>query len=113
MHISRHCGFTFEFGFLGSSESEIKSCALVQFGFGPDAAAMFLDNALDGCQAHARAFEVFRAVQALKHAEELVGILHAEAHAVVPHEHDRVPVFILLADLNDGLRPWARKLDRV
>ena len=37
---------------------KVKGCALALFGFGPDAAAVDRDNALDSCQADACAGEI-------------------------------------------------------
>src|SRR5207302_388055 len=67
-------------------QREIKGRAFVNFGFGPDFAAVFADDALDGGQADAGAFEVLRAMEALKHAEQFVGVAHVEPDAVVAHK---------------------------
>ncbi len=74
---------------------------------------MFLDDALDGRQPHPRAFEIFRTVQALKHAEEFVGILHVEADPVIAHEYHRNSVLIFLSDFNYRQAARAGELDRI
>ncbi|MNO94319.1 hypothetical protein D3C76_859370 [compost metagenome] len=61
----------------------MKTGALVDLAFGPDTAVMALNDAAYACQAYPGAFEVFHAVQALEHAEQLAGVGHVEAHAVV------------------------------
>lgn len=61
------CGMRFDF--LVFSKSEVKRRPLIQFGRRPASSAMFLDNALHGRQPHARAFEVFWSVQALKNTK--------------------------------------------
>src|SRR5450755_2866191 len=60
--------------------------ALAGLGFGPDAPAVPVDDALHGGEADAGALELELAVQPLKGAEELVGVLHVEAGAVVANE---------------------------
>ena len=52
---------------------------------GPDAAAVALDDAVDGGQTDAGPLELGRLVQALERREEAVGVLHVEAGAVVAH----------------------------
>src|SRR4029077_2984931 len=65
---------------------EVKCRALVDRRFGPDAAAVALNDALDDGEADASAFKIFRSVQPLKNFEQLVGVLHVKAGAVVAHE---------------------------
>src|SRR5271165_6018971 len=81
-----------------------KGRAAVQHAFGPDSAPVALDNALDIGQSDARAGKLSLAVQALKDAEELAGILRIEARAVVAHKNH---VLILAAgnaaDFDPGL----------
>ena len=111
--IPRHCGFGFGFVFLGNSQGEIKRGAFIEFGFDPNPAAMFLNDALDSSQSHARAFKIFRTVQSLKRTEELLGIFHVEADAVVAHEYRGSSVLILLSDFNHRLPARAGELDGV
>src|SRR6266478_2319065 len=47
-------------------------------------------------------FEVLLAVQALKDTKQLVGILHIEAHSVVPNEVDKLTFDRHLPDVNHG-----------
>src|SRR5438477_565822 len=81
-----------------SIKSKVKCRAFVYFSLGPDAPAVAVDDALHDGQADARAFVILGAVQPLEDAEEFVGILHIETHAVV---FDKVDLF-----LDCGLRIW-------
>src|SRR5581483_7436464 len=67
------------------SQGEIEGRALVRDGVGPDATPMTHDDTLDERQAHAGALVLLGAVQPLEDPEQLVGVLHVEAHPVVPH----------------------------
>src|SRR5437016_13683634 len=91
-----------ELDLFAGPEAEIKCRAPVQFRLHPDPATVLLNNALHRGQANARALEIFGAVKALEDAEQLIGILHAEADAIVANENGRIPVFFHLADFNDG-----------
>src|SRR5437764_845110 len=64
-------------------------------------------------QANARALEIFGAVKALEDAEQLIGILHAEADAIVANENGRIPVFFHLADFDDGAETGTGEFKRV
>src|SRR5438552_12262813 len=70
------------------SESKAEGRSLIHFRFGPNAAAMTVDDALHGGQPHAGAFVVLGAVQALEDPEQFVGVAHIKAHAIVLHEID-------------------------
>ena len=54
----------------------------------PDPPAMAQNDALRKGQANARSLVLLRAVQPLENAEELVGVGHVEARAVVAHKVD-------------------------
>src|ERR1700730_17420380 len=71
--------------------------------FNPDTPAVALDNALDDRQAHASAFEILRAMQSLEYAEQLVGILHVEASAIVADKEDLFVGDFARTDLYDGV----------
>src|SRR5260221_102003 len=63
-------------------------------------AAVTANNALDGREPDPGALEFLIRVQALEHAEELLGIRHVEAGAVVAHEIGAAPVAGNGADLD-------------
>src|SRR5690606_14198874 len=71
---------------LGQREIERRSAS--GLGLRPDASAVPLDDLLDDGETHAHAFELARLVQSLEYTEELAGVTHVEAHAVVAHEVD-------------------------
>ena len=71
---------------LKHSECEIKRRAFFGFRLRPDAPAVTVDDALDGCQPDAGAGKFTRRVQALERAEEFVCVRHIEASAVIFYE---------------------------
>src|SRR5436309_4606093 len=81
---------------------EEKGCALVQFRLGPDPSAVLVDDALADGQAHAGSFKVLHPVHALEHSEELAGVIHIEAGAIVANKYGALAVRHGLADLNYG-----------
>src|SRR5712664_3783132 len=80
-------------------EREVERCALARLGIGPDPAAVPVDDALDRRQPDPGALILVARVQALESAEELVGVRHVEAGAVVAHIEHRAPVVAEAADL--------------
>ena len=87
---------------------------MIDRSLGPDLATMTVDDSLNGGQSYSGAFELFRQMQTLKDAEQLVYVLHVEAGAVVPHEHlDFFFIAVGAADLDFGRRAHAREFDRV
>src|SRR5205807_236876 len=74
--------------------------ASFDFRLRPDLPSVFVNNALHRGQAYAGAFEIFAAMQALEHAEELIGMLHVEADAVIAHENRGPAVDLLVTNLN-------------
>ena len=75
---------------------------------------MSLDDAADVGEADARPLELGDQVQPLEDAEELAGVLHFEAHAVVAYEDDGLGLVARrAADLDGGLRPRAGELQGV
>src|SRR5688572_13996128 len=95
-------------------QRKIKRRAAVQDAFRPDSPAVPGDDALHPRQANAGAFELLRAMQPLKHAEEFVGVLHVESDAVVTHETDYRPSrFDKTPDLDLRLRARPRVFQRV
>src|SRR5665647_394921 len=81
-------------------QSEIKGGAFTDLPFGPDAATVPLDNALDYGQADAGAFVFMSTVQALKNAIKLVGITLIKADTVVLNVVDGFVFLILTAYLD-------------
>jgi hypothetical protein len=72
-----------------------------------------LDDAADGGQADAGAFEFVVPVQALEHPEQLAGIAHVEADAVVPNEDVLRALGDADADLDHRVRSRTRVLHGV
>src|SRR5437868_13922703 len=87
-----------------------KRRAPIQLGLRPNAATVLLDDARGSGQPDAGSFEIFRAMQSLKGAEELVSVLHAEANPVVAYRDDDFALLPLLLDCDDGLRARSRVL---
>ena len=112
---SSHSSTAFRFNLSSHTEGEIEGCAFVQFRLCPHSASVFVNDALHRDQAYARTYKLFRAVQPLEDSEQLVDVLHAEAHAVVSDHKDRLPIFRILfvTDLDDGRGAATAKLERV
>src|SRR6266513_2331871 len=87
-----------------SSQREVERRTLFDGAFGPDPAAMPVDDAAHGGEPNPGAFEFRRRMEPLKHAEQLVGVAHVEAGAIVlDHEH-ATAVFLLRRELHARLR---------
>src|SRR5438876_3199187 len=67
-------------------ESEKERRAFVRLRIRPNAAAMTMNDALDDCKTDARAPIFLGPVQPLEDAEQLVGVPHVEADAIVLDE---------------------------
>lgn len=74
---------------------------------------MALDDPAHAGQTDAGALEFFHSVQALKHTEQLVGVLHVEAHTVVTDVDDNFFGTLFGADLDDREFAFAAVFDRV
>jgi hypothetical protein len=97
-----------------SSEGEVGGRALSGLSLGPDATAMTVDDAADHGEPCPGAVELVVAVKPLEHQEQLLGVRHVEAHAVVADEVGGRPVFELLAThLDPRERLRSRELERV
>src|ERR1700691_5990108 len=96
------------------SQGEIESGSVINLRLGPDTPPVLLNDALHRRQAHTGAFKFLFRVHALKHAEELLRILHVEAGAVVTHEHHRrFAHFLDAAYLNHSFCPPPRVLNGI
>ena len=74
---------------------EPKACAEIGDTFCPDISVMALENALHDGQADAGAGQVWRMVQALEDAEELMVGRHVEPNAIVIEIEDGLGVAIV------------------
>src|SRR5580704_17810345 len=83
-------------------EEECRS--LVDTGFRPDVSAVATDDPLDGGESDPGSLEFLNGMQALKHAEELSGMRHVEAGAIVAHEIGASAVGWNGADFDPGCR---------
>ena len=87
---------------------------MIDLRLGPDAPSVTVHKPPYIRESDAGAFELVRAMEPLKHAEQLVHILHVEADPIVANEHDGLAVRIARhADLNAGPRPRCRVLHRI
>lgn len=87
------------------SKSKEKSGAASEFGFGPDLAAVAMNDALHRRQPDAGALEIFLPVKALKDSEQLIGIFRIEAHSVIAHKENRRIARFLRTYLNNSELP--------
>src|SRR5688572_5616082 len=65
------------------SEGEVDRRSVVLGAFGPDTTTVARDDAVHGCEAHARPLELRSRMQALERLEQLVHVSHIEAHPVI------------------------------
>src|SRR5256885_4895750 len=101
-------------GFLrGGLEREEEDGSLADFRFGPDAPAVPVHDALHGRKPDAGSRVFGRGMQALKRAEELVGVGHVEARSVVADEEGRAAAILQGADFDVRLRRLRGELPRV
>src|SRR5437868_4629760 len=77
-------------------EREIEGCPLIHLPFSPDAPAVPVDDALDGCQANTCPLEFVGRMQALKRAEQFIGIGHVESCAIVADVIDKLSALFRL-----------------
>src|SRR5438309_7510289 len=74
---------------------------------------MAVNDPPNGREPYSGAFKLFRKMQALKHAEQFIDILHIEAGAIISHEHLDFIFRIDATNLDFGLGSHAREFDRV
>src|SRR3989454_6337151 len=75
-----------------ASQGEVERRPAVHRSLRPHAAAMAVHDALHRGESYARALELDGRVEALERAEQLLGVRHVEARAVVPDEAGAVTV---------------------
>src|SRR5256714_1303660 len=83
------------FRFLEVGEGEVEGRPLVHGPLGPGATPVTIDDALDGGEAYPSALELVAAVETLERAEQLAGVRHVEARAVVADEVDCLATLLL------------------
>jgi hypothetical protein len=88
------------------SPGEKKRRSLPFDRFGPNTAAMSMNDPLRGHQSCAQAFEIFTAVQPLEQSEQFMRVLHIKSHTVVADKHGQLAVHDNFAHRND--RSFAR-----
>src|SRR5208337_2859506 len=104
------CDFSGLFLILRARQSKEESSAFVDLAFGPGAATVLMDDALDRRQADTRPLKVCLAMQPLEYSKELVHMFHAETDAVIANEDSRLAVHYHLSHLDDSDVPGAREL---
>src|SRR4051794_31911983 len=85
-------------------ERKVERRSLVDGPFGPDAAAVAMDDPLYRRQADPGALELGLVVEPLEGTEQLVGVRHVESRAVVADEVGARPVVLRSPDLDH--RVW-------
>src|SRR5512133_3486588 len=84
-------------------ESKKEGRALSFFPFGPDPAAVTVDDPVYRCQADTETFDLIIALKALKGSKKLVRILLIEARSIVAHKIDQIVVLVNRAELDPGI----------
>ena len=85
----------------------------IGLAFAPDAALVTMQDALTQGQPNPGAFKLILAMQPLEHPEQLVGVGHVEAGAVVLDAVDRFAPYRLPRHRDVGYGAIARELDRI
>src|SRR4051794_21310150 len=80
-------------------QRNIERRAVIHRAFGADRSAVTLNDTLNRREANSGALELLGEMQALKHAEQLVLVLHIEAGAIIPDEY--LDVAVVPADAAD------------
>src|SRR4051794_28833505 len=99
--------------FLAFGQREGKSRALADGALGLERAAVAIDDALGQRQPDPRTFEIFLPVQPLEHLEQLAGVGHVEAEAIVLDGVDDIAVALHAADADPRRRHAAAVFDGV
>src|SRR2546422_1180161 len=86
-------------------QAAIESRALPRFSFCPGSTPVAMNNPANGCKTYARSLEFLVEVQPLKHAEELVRVLHIETNSVVAHVKDDFVLGVCGPDFDPPLGP--------
>src|SRR5947209_7609961 len=94
-------------------QREIENRSFSGLPFAPGLPSVPMHNPLHRCQADAMAFILMGRMQTLERSEQLVGVLHVEAHSVVPHEKRRFAPRRSAAKFNSRRVMLARKLPRI
>src|SRR5258705_1696198 len=94
-------------------QGEVEARALLRPRLGPYPAAVAQDHALHDREADAGSGDLILGMQALEHAEELRGVAHVEADAVVAHPVDVLGALRLAADLDPSRIALAAVLEGV
>src|SRR5262245_24203851 len=81
--------------------------------FGPDVAAMTLNDSLDGCQTDSETFELRRGVKPLEWCEESFRASHVETSAIVSNKECAMTVFAELANLDSWVSLVAAEFPRI
>src|SRR5512142_2488508 len=93
--------------------SDIYRRAFIELALRPYAPAMPGDDALHHGETDSLPLEFFHAVQALEHAEQLVGILHVETRAIVLHVVNKLCFLYYTANFDPCWRLFPGELDGV
>ena len=87
---------------------------MIHGSFGTNCASVTVNNALNGCEPYSRTFECVGVMQTLKYTEELMDVFHIKPSTIVSYKYDDfMRAAMGIADLDHGLFPLTRKLDRV
>src|SRR5208337_5528654 len=84
-------------------ERKVKGCAFIDFPFGPDPAAVPVDDPLHDGQANSGAFIFLVAVQTLEDTEQLLTIALIKAHPIVLNVADLFPALGVTVHFNGRL----------
>ena len=98
--------------FVGRQREEECSAA-IGFSFGPAAAAMAIDDALNGRETDATSFEFIRRVKTLECSEKFPGVIHVESHSVVPNKIDVFRRAGFVSDFDRRRALLASEFDRI
>ena len=94
---------------ISGRKGKVEGRALLFLRFGPDSAAVFLDDTPHNGKPYPRAFQIAAPVQMLKGLKKLGCILHIKANPIILQEIGRLVIDFLAAKLDASQVPLAGK----
>ena len=95
------------------AQREVEGRARTNLAFSPDSPSVPHDDPMHGRQSDSSSFELTLRVEALEWREELAGVLHVEAGAIVANDVRCLPFMFRPTELDPGIATLRRELPGV